>query len=105
MSVSMGLRNRVTGAYRYVPVATAWGFLDEWLPLCRRYGLSHVAEFSGGALCPVPLELIPEIVRELGVLAEAVIAEPGHEWMAERIAEILKAFAETDPAEWEYDFG
>lgn len=104
MSVAMGMQNRLTGEYRVVPISSSETWREVWLPLCLRFDLVHLRDFQGGALCSVPAELIPDIIRELGVLAEVVVTE-GHEWIAERITNILSAFAETNPEEWEYDFG
>jgi hypothetical protein len=49
--------------------------------------------------------LIPEIVRELRSPLAEVKDNPKNGWIAERIIDILAAFAESDPTEWEYDFG
>ena len=105
MSVSMGLRNKATGEYRLVPIASSSGFAEGWLPLCERLGLRHVSMFAGGALTTVPDDLIPEIVRELRALRAHCEADPEAAWIAERCRDVLAAFAETNPAEWEYDFG
>ncbi|MCE9560666.1 MAG: hypothetical protein K8U57_01300 [Planctomycetes bacterium] len=105
MTVSMGLTNRLTGEYRHVPISTSGSFRDVWIPLCNQIGLIYVPDFEGGAFTHVPPELIPDIVKELSLLAEVVVAREGYDWIAERIAEIIQAFKETNPDEWEYDFG
>lgn len=104
MSVALLIRNRLTGKDRYVPISSSGGWREVWLPLCLRFGLVYVRDFEGGALTSVPPELIPAILHELSLLAEVVVTE-GHEWIAERIANITTAFAETNPDEWEYSFG
>lgn len=105
MSVSMGLQHKATGEYRNVALASLRGFTEGWLPLCERLGLQFVPLFSGGALTTVPDELVPEIIRELRLLlAEAEVASETA-WIAERVRNVLAAFAETNPTEWEYDFG
>jgi hypothetical protein len=101
----MGLQNRTTGEFRDIPVATLSSFREQWLPLCGRLGLEWVSSFHDGSLVPLPPELIPAVIRELHTLAEAVAADDEYEWIGERIATILAAFAETDPREWAYDFG
>ncbi|MCI0701217.1 MAG: DUF4404 family protein [Planctomycetia bacterium] len=93
------------GESREVPIASQRGFTESWLPLCERLGLQFVSLFAGGALTTIPEELIPEITRELRLLLAEVEAAPDHAWIAERINNILTAFAETNPAEWEYSFG
>jgi len=104
MAVSMGLRNKATGEHREVPIATLATFNEVWLPLCERLELVWVPEFAGGALTRVPEHLIPHIVGELSTLAEMVVTT-GQGWIAERISNILTAFVETSPVEWEYAFG
>lgn len=105
MAVSMGLRHNVSGEYREVPVATLRAFREDWLPACQRLDLQFVPLFAGGALTTVPPELIPDIVRELRTLLAALVNDRTSEWIVERVRAILTAFAETNPAEWEYDFG
>jgi hypothetical protein len=105
MAVSMGLRNKATGEYREIPIATLASLSDVWLPLCQSLGLVWVPYFSGGALTTVPEHLIPEITRELRNLVAVITSDPDLAWIQERAEAILTAFAETDPAEWEYDFG
>jgi hypothetical protein len=105
MAVSMGLRNRLTGEYQEVPIATLASFREVWLPICERLGLVWIPEFAGGALTVVPEQLIQEIVRELQALAHDIGDTPNLRWIAERAEAILAAFAKTTPTEWEYDFG
>ena len=105
MSVSMGMRNKTTGEYRVVPIASSRGFTEDWLPFCDPLGLQLVSLFSGGALTTVPDDLIPEIIRELQLLLTATENSRSSEWIAERVRDILTAFADTNAAEWEYDFG
>jgi hypothetical protein len=101
----MHLSHKATGEYREVPIASLGGFTEGWLRLCQQLGLHLVPLFSGGALTTVPDELIPEIVRELRLLLVNVEPDPDSAWIAERVNDILTAFAETNPAEWEYSFG
>jgi hypothetical protein len=105
MAVSIGLLNKATGEYREVPVATLATFRNAWLPLCERLGLLWVPLFAGGALTTVPEHAIPDIIRELHTLAAELSSDPDMDWLRERVDAILAAFAETNPAEWEYDFG
>ncbi|MBN9122614.1 MAG: hypothetical protein J0I06_26280 [Planctomycetes bacterium] len=105
MSISMGLRHKTSGEYREVPIASSCGFAEGWLPFCHHLGLQFVPLFSGGALTAVPADLVPEILRELRLLLVAVEVAPNGAWIAERVRGLLAAFAATDPAEWEYDFG
>ena len=105
MSVSLMLRNKVTGEFREVPVASQQGFEVNWLQFCHQLGLQLVPLFSGGALTAVPEELIPEIVRELRLLLAITEASPDSAWIARSVRGILAAFAETDAVEWEYSFG
>jgi hypothetical protein len=105
MAVSMGLRNKATGEYREVPVATLNSFHEVWLPLCEQLGLVWVRLFAGGTLTTVPDHAIPEINQELRALAVEVATDPNTGWITERVEAILTAFAETSPSEWEYDFG
>src|SRR5262245_41513915 len=101
MAVTMSLRNKATGEHRSVSVSTLGLFITEWLPLCEQFGLVNVSHFHEGRPYPVPEALVPEIIRELSILAEAVVTT-GQAWIAESIANILTAFAETNPTEWEY---
>jgi|GEM_PF-3737994 len=105
MSVSMGLRHKTSGEYREVPIASSRGFIEGWLPLCEQLGLQYIPLFNGGAFTTVPEDLIPEIIRELRLLHTKVENDSGRAWIAERVTDILAAFAETNPKEWEYDFG
>ena len=101
----MGIRHRDTGEYEVVPVATAEAFHRVWLPACERLGLELVPLFAGGALTTVPPNLIPQIVAEVEQLwIESAELSDG-DYLACRCAGILAAFARTDPAVCEYDFG
>jgi hypothetical protein len=104
MTVEMGIR-RHTGEYEVVPVATAATFREVWLPACERLGLEWVARLHDGALTPVPLGLLPQIVNELGQLRGWAAEQPDLKHVVERIDAILAAFRDTDPLACEYDFG
>ena len=105
MSVEMGIRHRDTGEYEVVPVATLDTFRRVWLPACERLGLELVPLFAGGALTTVPAELVPQIVAEVVRLRDATAELPDGGYLADRCSGILAAFARTDPAACEYDFG
>jgi hypothetical protein len=105
MSVEMGIRHRDTGAYEVVPVATAQTFGQVWLPACERLGLKLVPLFANGALTRVPPELIPQILAELEHLRAVATELTDGGYLADQCSGILAAFARTDPALFEYDFG
>lgn len=105
MSVEMGNRHRATGEYVVVPIATADAFHRVWLPACERLGLEFVPLFYGGGLTTVTAELVPQIVAEIEQLRAAVVGWPDGDYLADRCSGILTAFAHTDPAACEYDFG
>lgn len=105
MTVEMGIRHCATGKYEVVPVATSETFRLVWLPACERLGLEFVPLFAGGALTIVPAELVPRIVAEVEQLRAAAVAWPEGDYLADRCSGILAAFARTDPAACEYDFG
>src|SRR5262245_8019614 len=105
MTVEMGIRHRDTGEYEVVPVATAASFRSVWLPACERLGLGLVPLFSGGALTTVPPEMVPQIIAEVERLRVAAAGSPDGDYLADRCSGILAAFARTDPALCEYDFG
>lgn len=105
MSVEMGIRHRDTGDYEVVPVAALDTFRRVWLPACERLGLELVPLFAGGALTTVPPELVPRIVAEVERLRAWAATQLDGDYLAERCAGILAAFARTDTAACEYDFG
>src|SRR5262245_30275753 len=105
MTVEMGIRHRETGTYEVVPVATSETFRKVWLPACERLGLKWVAHFHDGALTRIPPEVVPQIIEELQRLRIWVYGHPELGPPVERVDSILRAFRETDPALWEYDFG
>jgi hypothetical protein len=100
MTVEMGIRHRDSGEYEVVSVATSQG-----LPACERLGLELVPLFAGGALTIVPSEVIPRLVAGVEQLRAWAVSQPDGDYLAERCAAILAAFARTDPAACEYDFG
>ena len=105
MSVEMGIRHRDSGEYEVVPVATLATFRQVWLPACERLGLELVPLFAGGALTIVPPEVVPRIVAEVERLRRWAAEQPDGMYLADRCSGILAAFARTDPAACEYDFG
>ena len=105
MAVEMGLRSKATGEYRVVPVATLRSFREVWLPFCERLGQVWIPLFAGGALTTVPSHVIPDVIHELQTLRAEAMTAPDVAWIAESIEAILATFSETNPAEWEYDFG
>lgn len=105
MTVEMGIRHHTTGEYEVVPVATSDTFRRVWLPVCERLGLEFVPLFAGGALTTVPADLVPRIVAEVERLRAAAVEWPDGEYLADRCSGILAAFARTDPAACDYDFG
>jgi hypothetical protein len=105
MAIEMGIRHRDSGEYEVVPVATSETFRRVWLPACERLGLALVPLFAGGALTTVPPELVPQIVAEVERLRADAAALPDGDYLADRCSGILAAFARTDPAGCEYDFG
>ncbi|OWK36251.1 hypothetical protein [Fimbriiglobus ruber] len=105
MSVELGIRDRDTGQYDVVPIATAETFRRVWLPACDRLGLELVPLFACGALTTVPPELMSRIIAEAERLREGAVGLPEGEYLADRCSCILAAFARTDPAKCEYDFG
>lgn len=105
MSVSMLIHDLVTGETEEVPVACTETFQDVWLPVCERLGLQLVPLFSGGALATVPMELIPQIVVELGRLRDAADCLPEGDYLARRCMGLLDAFARTDAAQCCYSIG
>lgn len=60
---------------------------------------------AGGALTFTPPDLLPAIARELEALRTAEASGPHGEYLADRIGGLLVAFAQHDPADWEYSFG
>jgi hypothetical protein len=105
MSVEMGIRHRDSGEYEVVPVATSDTFRRVWLPACGQLGLELVPLFASGALTTVPPELVPRIIAEIERLRGWAVAQPDGEHLADRCSGILAAFARTNPASCEYDFG
>jgi choline dehydrogenase-like flavoprotein len=105
VSVEMGIRHRVSGEYKVVPVATSDTFRRVWLPACEQLGLELVPLFAGGALTTVPPELVPQIIAEVERLRGWARAQASGEYLADRCSDILAAFARTDPTGCEYDFG
>ena len=105
VSVEMGIHHRATGDYQVVPVATIDAFRLVWLPACERLGLELVPLFAGGALSPVPAEMVLRVVAEVTRLRDAAAEWPDGDYLADRCLSILAAFARTDPAAYEYDFG
>src|SRR5437763_86280 len=105
MTIEMGIHHLDTGEYEVVPVATSETFRAVWLPACNRLGLEWVAHFHDGALTAVPVELIPQIVKELQLLRGWVSEQPELAFIAEGIDSILRMFRERDPAKCEFDFG
>jgi hypothetical protein len=105
MTVSMGIRHRGSGEYEVVPVATSATFDSVWLPACERLGLKLVPLFACGALASVPPELVPLIVSELERLRDAALGLPEGAYLAARCSGLLAAFARTDSATCDYDFG
>ena len=105
MTVSMGIRHRASGEYEVVHIATSGGFDRAWRPAAEQLGLGLVAQFADGALTGVAPWQVPLITAEVGRLRQWLSGQPGGEHMAERCADILGAFARTDPAACEYDFG
>lgn len=105
MTVEMGIRHCDSGEYEVLPVATSETFRRVWVPACERLGLELVPLFSGGALTTVPAELIPRIVAEVERLRGWATEQSDGEYLVDRCSGILAAFARTDPAVCEYDFG
>jgi hypothetical protein len=99
------LRHKATGESREVPIATERGFEEGWLPVCLHLGLYLVPMFQGGAFTDVSPEFLPHIARELRVMRSALVDDPASAWIVERIDAVRAAFADCDPAEWEYYFG
>jgi hypothetical protein len=105
MSVEMGIKNKCTGEYRVVPVSTAQGFREHWIPASKAIGLQMVQHLHDGTFTTIRLEEIPPIVAELQRLRAFVLDKPDAAWIADRVDRIVAAFETTDPAEYEYDFG
>jgi len=105
MSVSLMLHHRSRNEVREVPIATEHGFREGWLPVCQRLGLHLVPMFSGGALTPVPANLLPAIIDELTLMRSALNSDRDRGWIVEQIDAILAAFWETSPDEWDYTIG
>lgn len=104
MTVSMGIRHRESGEYEVVPVATNASFRRVWLPACEKLCLQFIPLFADGALTRVPTELVPQIIDEVSRLQRWAVARPD-EYLQERCGDILAAFARTNPAMCDYDFG
>jgi len=105
MSVEMGIKNKRTGDYRVVPVSTAEGFREHWIPASNAIGLRRVQHLQDGTFTTVRTEEIPGIVSELKRLRAFVVDKPDTAWIADRVDRIVAAFETTDPGEYEYDFG
>lgn len=99
------LRHRTTGEVREVPIAAQATFREVWQQVAARLGLELVPLLTGGALTSTPPGLIPSLARELEALQSAEAAGPHGEYLADRIGDLLTAFAQHDPADWEYSFG
>ena len=105
MTVEMGILHRESGEYEVVPVAATETFRTVWRPAAERLGWEFVPLFSGGALTPVPADLIQQIIAEVKILQQWAAAQPDGEYLVHRCTGILSAFERTDPSEYEYDFG
>jgi hypothetical protein len=105
MAVVMGIKNKRTGEYRTVPVATSQVFRDYWIPASKALDLRLVSRLHDGSLTSVDTGQIPVIVDELKRLRAAVAGRQDYVRIIGRIDQILKTFETTDSAECEYDFG
>ena len=105
MSVEMGIKNKRTGEYQVVPVSTAQGFRDHWIPASEAIGLQMVQHLHDGTFTTIRPQEIPPILAELKRLRAFVLDKPDAAWITVRIDRIVAAFETTNPAEYEYDFG
>jgi hypothetical protein len=104
MTVSLGIKDRASGAYEVVPIATNADFAERWLPACAALGLDFVSHFHDGALTSVRPEDLPVIVEELTRLRTWVVGHGSAHWL-QRIDGILRPLRTRDPMTYEFDFG